>query len=73
VWLDESCAAARSFVYVPAILSAVERFERSGGTGKPELSLSPAYIQTAAALARRRAAVASARLTLLLSRVPYQL
>jgi S1/P1 nuclease len=72
-WFDESCAAARSFVYVPAILSAVERFERDGRTGKPELSLSPAYIHTATALARRRAAVASARLTLLLRRLPYQL
>ncbi len=72
-WFDESCAVARSFVYVPAILSAVESFERYGRTGKPELSLSPAYIETAAAVARRRAAVASSRLTLLLSRLPHQL
>ena len=67
-WLDEGCAAARSFVYVPAILTAVRRFERSEREGKPEVSLRDAYFQVATRVARARASLAGARLGALLGR-----
>lgn len=67
-WIDESCALARSSVYVPAVLAAVQRFEveHAGSAAKPEVSLKPAYIDTAALLARHRAAQAAGRLRALL-------
>lgn len=61
-WLDEDCQLARSFVYVPAVLGAVQRFEAEGRTGKPELSLPASYIDTATATSRERAAQAAGRL-----------
>jgi hypothetical protein len=75
-WIDEDCDLARRAVYVPAVLSAVRRFERepspspaaAAGDGreappaKPELSLRPAYYQHAAQKARERAVRAALRL-----------
>ncbi len=71
-WIDEDCALARSFVYVPAILAAVRRFERERREGKPEVSLRSAYIDVATSTARARAVQAAARLRALLSRVSLQ-
>jgi hypothetical protein len=80
-WLDEDCDLARRAVYVPAVLAAVQRFEReppaSAAVGrdgavsaalraKPELSLRPAYHQHAAEKARERAVQAGLRLAALL-------
>ena len=61
-WLEEDCELARSFVYVPAVLGAVQRFEAEGREGKPEVSLPTPYVDTAAATARERASQAAARL-----------
>lgn len=61
-WLDEDCELARSFVYVPAVLGAVQRFEAEGREGKPELTLPQSYVDSATATARERAAQAAARL-----------
>lgn len=61
-WLDEGCELARTHVYVPAVLNAVQRFERRGLEGKPEVALSKAYVGAAAEAARRRARQAGARL-----------
>lgn len=73
-WIDEDCELARRAVYVPAVLSAVGRFERelparaaeaadgAARPAKPELSLSPAYYSQAASRARERAIVAALRL-----------
>jgi hypothetical protein len=66
-WIDEDCVLARSFVYVPAILAAVRRFEREGREGKPEVSLRGAYFEVAIGAARARAVQAAARLQALLS------
>jgi hypothetical protein len=66
-WIDEDCVLARSFVYVPAILAAVRRFEREGREGKSEVSLRGAYIEVAIGAARARAVQAAARLRALLS------
>jgi hypothetical protein len=79
-WIDEGCELARSAVYVPAVLSAVNRFEREppasaaapGGrtpppaAGKPELSLRPAYHRHAVEQARERAVRAALRLAAML-------
>lgn len=74
-WIDEDCDLARSAVYVPAVLSAVRRFEHeppaspaAAGDGvapppaKPELALRAAYYQHAAQKARQRAVQAALRL-----------
>jgi hypothetical protein len=66
-WLDEDCELARSFVYVPAVLGAVQRFEAEGRAGKPELALPQSYVDTATATSRERAAQAAARLAAWLS------
>jgi hypothetical protein len=80
-WIDEGCELARRAVYVPAVLSAVSRFEReppasaaSAGAGaappaKPELSLRREYHQHAAEKARERAVRAALRLAALLRTV----
>jgi hypothetical protein len=78
-WIDEDCDLARRAVYVPAVLSAVRRFEhepppvRPAAAGaaapppaKPELSLRSAYYQHAAEKARHRAVLAALRLAALL-------
>ena len=74
VWIDEDCDLARRAVYVPAVLSAVRRFENeppasppaAGAAApppaKPELSLRRAYYQHAAERARQRAVRAALRL-----------
>jgi len=67
-WLDEDCALARSFVYVPAVLGAVRRFEREQREGKPEVSLRDAYVEAAKNAARVRAVEAAARLRALLAK-----
>jgi S1/P1 nuclease len=61
-WLEEDCELARSFVYVPAVLSAVQRFEAEGRPGKPEVILPQSYVDIATATSRERAAQAAARL-----------
>jgi S1/P1 nuclease len=61
-WLSEDCTLARSFVYVPAVLTAVRDFEASGREGKPELSLKDEYVAAATRVARERAVQAGARL-----------
>lgn len=61
-WLDEGCELARTQVYVPAVLNAVQRFERDGRAGKPEVALRQAYVEAAAEVAHRRALQAGARL-----------
>lgn len=61
-WLDEGCELARTHVYVPAVLDAVQKFERQGRAGKPEVALSKADMEAAAETARRRAVQAGARL-----------
>jgi S1/P1 nuclease len=61
-WLDEDCELARSFVYVPGVLAAVQRFEAEGREGKPELALPTSYVDIATATARERAVQAAARL-----------
>ena len=61
-WLDEGCEIARSAVYVPAVLNAVQKFERHERAGKPEVALRQAYVEAAAETARRRALQAAARL-----------
>lgn len=61
-WLEEDCELARSFVYVPAVLGAVQRFEAEGREGKPEVSLPTTYVDTATATARERAMQAAGRL-----------
>jgi hypothetical protein len=77
-WIDEDCDLARLAVYVPAVLSAVRRFEHqpppvrpavagaAAPPAKPELSLRPAYYQHAAEKARQRAVRAALRLAALL-------
>jgi hypothetical protein len=71
-WIDEGCAIARTSVYVPAILSAVRRFETTAAEGKPEVSLADAYVGAARAAARRRAVQAGARLAALLRSLPME-
>jgi hypothetical protein len=71
-WIDEDCALARSFVYVPAILTAVRKFERDEREGKPEVSLRDAYFHVATRVARARATWAAARLAALLSQASLQ-
>jgi hypothetical protein len=66
-WLDEGCEVARSAVYVPAVLNAVQTFERHEGAGKPEVALRKEYVEAAAETARRRASQAGARLARVLS------
>jgi S1/P1 nuclease len=61
-WLAEDCELARSFVYVPAVLGAVQRFEAEGREGKPELTLPQSYVDIATATSRERAAQAAGRL-----------
>jgi hypothetical protein len=77
-WIDEACALSRSAVYTPAVLSAVERFERAAPRGdapgdvsdKPEVSLNDAYVRHAREKARERAVRAGLRLAALLASVP---
>ena len=69
-WMDEGCALARNSVYVPAVLSAVRKFEAVNVEGKPEVSLRDAYVEAAKAVAQRRAVQAGARLAALLRGLP---
>jgi S1/P1 nuclease len=71
-WIDEGCGIARQFVYVPALLSSLQKREREPLAGKLELALGPAYIERARAVAEQRAAIASARLAALLLALPPQ-
>lgn len=71
-WIDEDCALARAYVYVPAILAAVQRFELEKREGKPEVSLRDAYVEVAQRTARVRAVEAAARLEALLTRASLQ-
>jgi hypothetical protein len=61
-WLDESCSIARTFVYVPAILFALQNLERGPLPRQLEIALKDAYVDTARGVAKQRAAIASARL-----------
>jgi hypothetical protein len=67
-WLEEDCALARSHVYVPAVLAAVQAFEASGKAGKPELELPPAYFADATKRSRERSVQAGVRLAAWLTR-----
>jgi hypothetical protein len=73
-WIDEDCELARNVVYAPAILTAVERFERrhspSGAPDKPEVALPDGYFRYAEAKARERALRAGQRLAAILAAVP---
>ncbi len=73
-WIDEGCAIARTSVYVPAVVSAVRKFEAATADGerqgKPEVSLRDAYVDAAKAVARRRAVQAGVRLATLLRGLP---
>lgn len=71
-WIDEDCNLAKAFVYVPAILAAVRRFELEKREGKPEVSLRDAYVEVAKRVARVRAVQAAARLQALLRRSSLQ-
>jgi len=65
-WLDEDCALARSLVYTPAILAAVQRAEGGALDVKPDVSLGEAYLAAARRAAQRRAVQAGARLAAIL-------
>ncbi|MEO8184341.1 MAG: S1/P1 nuclease [Deltaproteobacteria bacterium] len=66
VWLDEDCALARSSVYTPAVLSAVQVAEAGSADAKPEVALDASYLRRAQQAAKRRAVQAGSRLTALL-------
>jgi hypothetical protein len=77
-WLDEDCALARSSVYTPAVLSAVQSAEAAASVAaaadaKPELALDALYRERAQQAAERRAVQAAARLGALLESLPAQL
>jgi hypothetical protein len=80
IWVDEACELSRRVVYAPAILSAVERFERRDAKSapsdgppprdKPEVSLPDGYFRHAEEKARERALRAGLRLAAILGTVP---
>ncbi|HQX48896.1 MAG TPA: S1/P1 nuclease [Planctomycetaceae bacterium] len=66
-WLSESSEFARSNVYTPEVLAAVEAAKRSGASQVETVDLSEAYLKAAGTLAQKRAAFAAHRLAAILS------
>lgn len=66
-WLAESSEFARSNVYTPDVLGAVEAAQRSGADKVEIVDLSDAYLKAAGSISQKRAAFAGHRLAAILS------
>jgi len=65
-WLAESSEFARSTVYTPDVLAAVEAAQRSGAEKVEMVDLSESYLKAAGSLSQQRAAFAAHRLAAIL-------
>jgi len=66
-WLAESSEFARSNVYTPEVLAAVEAAKRSSVEKVEVVDLSESYLKAAGSLSQQRAAFAAHRLAAILS------
>lgn len=67
VWLEESTALAREFVYTEDVRLAVEATVRSGSDRLETIDLTEQYLKDAGRIAQERVKVAAARLAMILA------